>query len=237
MNSDITQSELDGASDRILEMLRIAIDRGVVSKDQVFKSMKVKGRSVPDLPKFTFKGSGITVGIRKLGPFTIDAIGRQMRTERKPPVVPKVMANYGSKEAPNMVLEENPADPEYQAELARYEREVEDAGGRRILDTIIKHAVVLDDIDYDAVAEMREFLSSVGITQEELDKTTDQEIYVKHICIKIPTDISDLQEFVIGESLPSEEAVQAHEDSFRGNVQGQADTKVSSDLVGDTLQG
>lgn len=224
-------------SEQVLTMLQAALDRGIITKDQMFKAAKVKGGRKPkDLPKFTFKGSGITVGVRKLGPFMIDTISRQLRDEVKPPEVPKVIVNYGTEEKPDYRTEENEADPEYKEALREYEETIANSSGRRILDTIIDKAIVVEEYDDEEIEATREFMEGLGVSKEELDAMSDHQIYVKYICIKISDDISDLQQFVLGESVPSEELVRKHEDSFRGNVSVQADTSVSGDSVGNQSQ-
>lgn len=202
--------------ERIISALKVALETGILKEDDVTNVIKPKqkGRKVTSLPEFTFPGSGITVKIRQLGPFTLDQINRQVREELNPPDVPKVMVNYGTPEKADMHMEENPADPAYKEALAEYERKVEESGARKTIDTIIKHAVVVD-VDQDEVEAMREFLLDLEMSKEELDSTSDHMIYVKHVCIKTTRDLQDLQKFVIGESVPTEERVQAHEDSFR----------------------
>lgn len=203
-------------ADKLISALHVAIESGIVTPDEVIGIVKPKqkGRKVTSLPEFTFPGSGITVRIRQLGPFTLDQINRQVREELNPPDVPKVMVNYGTPEKADMHLEENPADPAYKEALAEYERKIEESGARKTIDTIIKHAVVVD-VDLDEVEAMREFLLDLEMPKEELDSISDHMIYVKHVCIKTTRDLQDLQKFVIGESVPTEERVQAHEDSFR----------------------
>jgi len=203
-------------TDKLISALQVAIENGMLTTDQVMGSVKPKqkGRKVQKLPEFTFPGSGITVRIRQLGPFTLDQINRQVREEIEPPPVPKSMVNYGTPEKPDMHVEENPADPEYKKALAEYERKIEESGARETIDTIIKHAVVVE-VDDDEVQAMRDFLLDLGTPKNELDAISDHMIYVKHVCIKTAKDLQELQKFVIGESLPTEERVQAHEDSFR----------------------
>lgn len=219
-------------SDRILKMLQVAVDRKIIDPDQIIKTLrpKTKGRKVSDLPMFTFS-SGISVGIRTLGPFTIDAIQRSIRQEKKKPAPPRTQVNYGTEESPDFRWEENPADPNYKEELSKYEQEIEDAGGRRLIDTIINRAITVD-VDYEEVSNMREFLVELGTPKDEVDVMTDHEIYIKHVCIKSPTDLTRLQQFVIGESMPTEERVQAHEDSFRGNVSRKTDQEVPGIVIG-----
>lgn len=232
------QDEISHAGDRVLEMVRIAIDRKILTADEIvnkIKPIRQKGRNVVPLPTFTFPGSGISCQVRRLGPFTMDAISRQVRAERHPPKPPIVMVNYGTEESPEWKTEENPADPNYKEALVEYERDIEEEGSRKIIDTIINHAIVVD-IDYDEVQNMRSFLLDLGVSREELDAMSDHSIYVKHICIKSGEDLKQLQSFVIGESVPTEARVVAHEDSFLGEVQGEATKELHSTNVGNNSQ-
>ncbi len=222
-----------GQDEAVLDLVGKAIERGIVTPDQIDKKIrpKRKGRLAPPLPSFTFPGSGITVQIRRLGPFTLDAINRKVREERRPPEPPRTMVNYGTEEKPEYKIEENQADPEYKQALVEYEAEVQDAGGRKIIDTIIEHAVIVE-IDDDEVENMRSFLLDLGMSQEEVGAVSDHSIYVKHVCIKTGEDLTELQRFVIGESMPTGERVQAHEDTFRSEVPGQTNQEVQRTTVG-----
>lgn len=228
----------DGAADRILEMIRIGLEKQIINRDDLLKSAgtKQKGRAAPPLPTFTFEGSGITVKVRRFSPFTLDAIGRRTRTISPPPKPPQKVVNYGTEDEPNFKTEDNLADPEYKEQLAKYEQEVNEAGGRQVIDTIINHAVVVDDIDLDEVEAMRSFLVDIGVPQDEVDAMTDHSIYVKHVCIKTPDDLARLQRFVIGQSMPTDELVRSHEDSFRSDVQGQTDSSVRNTVVRDEVR-
>lgn len=232
-----TDSRIMETGDRILEMIRVAVEKHVVTADQIVNQVqpKKKGRAVPALPSFTFPGSGITVQVRRLGPFTLDAINRKVREEKRPPEPPRTMVNYGTEEKPEFKIEENQADPAYKQALIEYEAEIQDAGGRRIIDTIIEHAVIVE-IDEDEVANMRAFLLDLGVSQEEVDSISDHSIYVKHICIKTGEDLQALQAFVIGESMPTEDKVRAQEDTFRSEVPGQTDQEMPRTVVGNNSQ-
>ncbi len=224
---------LPDQSQRVLEMIRVAIEKQIITPDQIIRQVqpKKKGRAAPPLPSFTFPGSGITVQIRRLGPFTLDAINQKVREERRPPKPPRTMVNYGTEEKPESKIEENQADPDYKQALADYEVEVQDASGRKIIDTIIEHAVIVE-VDDDEVSNMRAFLLDLGMSQEEVDRTSDHSIYIKHVCIKTGEDLTELQRFVIGESMPTEERVQAHEDAFRSEVPGQTNSEMQRTSVG-----
>jgi len=216
-------SELIEMKEKILLILSQLISNGDISKSEVIKLFPgSKGRSAPDLPEFTFPTSKITVGVRVMGPFTLDAISRRVRNEIDPPRPPQTIVNYGTEDNPDWKTEENPADKEYKDALIKYEEEIGNTSARRMIDVIIENAVVVD-YDEDEVRSTRELLISLGVDRSEVDAMSDHSIYVKHSCIKSTKDLTDLQNFVMGQSVPTEALVKAHEDSFRGDVQGEAD--------------
>lgn len=227
--------ELQATKEKLLLIVSNMVSDGQMSRDELFSALpKRKGRAVPANPKFVFPSSGIECEIRRLGPFTLDAINRQMRQEIKPPEVPKVIVNYGTDEQPDFKSEENPASEEYRQALADYEKKIEEKGALRMIDIIIENAVIID-VDLDEVNAMRKFLKQLGVTEEELNEESDHSIYVKHVCIKSTDDLSKLQEFVVGQNVPSEALVKAHEDSFRSDVQGQTDREMSNAIVGNEV--
>ena len=68
-----------------------------------------QGRVVPPLPEHTFKDSGITIKIRKVGPTTQQRLAQQIMKELPEPQPPTVETEIGA--------ESNPADPAYLAAL------------------------------------------------------------------------------------------------------------------------
>ena len=229
--------------ERLLKAISIFVNEGVVTKRQVLDALKIKGRSGPEYPDFTFPSTGITVKIRRLGPFTIDAIGVSSRKKKKQtsprPEPPRHQVNYAAdNEPPRYEWEENPADPEYKRQLVQWEEETGREEAMSIIDTIIRNAVILDlgEAELTEVAAARSFLRDIGLDEEELAKITDHEIYVKHVCIKATSDLNLLQEYVIGESMPTEELIQEHEDSFKSGVQKTTHTPVPNATVGDKTQ-
>lgn len=229
--------------ERMLKAITVFLNEGVITKRQVLDALKIKGRSGPEYPDFTFPGSGITVKIRRLGPFTIDAIGVATRKRKKDtgprPNPPMRQVNYAADdEPPRYEWEANLADPEYKRALAEWEMEAGREEAMSIIDTIIRNAVIVDlgEAELAEVGAARAFLRDIGVDEEELDKLTDHEIYVKHICIKATSDLNALQEYVIGESVPTEELIQEHEDSFKSDVQKTTHTPVPNAKVGGPAQ-
>lgn len=215
---------LDAA--KALKLIQHAVSTGLLSKAEVIRAAGGKGRQVAELPEFTFKGSGIAVGVRKLGPFTIDELRLALSRETKPPEPPVVRVYYGEAEDPkpddpDWKEEYNEADPKYREDMAAYEAEQTEKLGRRVIDTIIEFAVEAFP-DKDEVARTRAFLHKMGVPQEKIDQLSDHDVWVKHVCIKTQEDLTDLQNFVLGRSIPSEQHVQAHVDTFQRDVQEEA---------------
>jgi hypothetical protein len=227
----------------LIEGLILALEAGTIDKDEVLKALNVKrqkGRKAPPLPEFTFEGSGITVNIRRMGPFTLDQIRLSLQREEggKGPRPPMVEVNYGTKDQPDMRSEENPADPAYKEALAVFQKETTEKEGRKFIDTIVNHAVVceLGEEELEEIAHARAFLIGLGADADEVKAISDHEIYVKHVCVKSTGDLKLLQEAVIGESIPTEERIQAQEATFRGNVQEETPEILGRAPVGDELQ-
>jgi hypothetical protein len=208
------------------------IETGAISKQQVLLALNLTGvgREAPGLPLFTFKGSGKTCPVRKLGPFTLDEIRTAVRRERKPPPPPRVQVNKGDDDDPKLEWEENPADPRYRDELVAYEQEMRSAESRAFIDKVLWYCVVTDTKTEEARAEVqaaRDFLVELGRPKEEVDAISDHMIYVKHVCIKSGADVQELQQFVMGQSIPSEEQIAEAEATFRGDVPGAPDRQLA----------
>lgn len=224
------------AAERILSAVKAAVSAGLLTSEQVFKHLGVrpKGRAARPLPEFTFPGSGVVVQIRRMGPFTLESVKMALAAEKEIPKPPKVQVNYGTQDKPEYHWEENPADPKYAEELIKYQAELGEQTGRRVIDLIIKHAVEVDP-DPEEVRNTREFLIDLGTPAEDVERLSDKELYIKHVCIVSGLDLVALQQFVIGQSVPTEERIKAHEDSFRGNVSGQATEQVSGSTLRDEV--
>jgi len=222
----------------ILTALTTALERGMISKEDVLKALGVKrqsGRQAPPLPTFLFKSSGIEVKIRKMGPFTLDEIRLSMQRspDNKPPSPPRVQVNYGTSTDPQIEWEDNPADPQYKKDLVDWQAAQTEKEGRQFIDTIVRHAVVVElgEDELEEVRHTRAFLIGMGIDKENIAALSDHEVYVKHVCVKNTDDLQRLQSEVIGQSIPTEALVKAHEDTFPSPVQ----EKASEGLAGAPL--
>lgn len=179
----------------------------------------LKGRAAPPekLEEFTFEGTGRTVQIRKLSALARDEIRRQVK--RLPgfeePQPPMVEVDYGT----GKIAQPHRGHPVYQELLADWNVRVTQETGERIAAFAIRRGVVCD-IDEQAVATIRQDMALLGAPLDEYD---DHYVYVAFVCVGPQADYNELLNAVFNRSIPSPEAVQAHKDSFRGNVREQID--------------
>lgn len=183
-----------------------------------------KGRKVPPLPTFTFRDSGHTVAIRKLSPMTLQEMDRQLRREFPPPEVPVVDVPDGDDGQTRK--EANPADPDYQQALVKWQQEHYERAGERTLRLVALRAVEVE-VDADALVQLRKDLAIIGTPLPDDPKLTPEQnekyLYVMHILIGSPEDMQDLQAVVMRRSQPTQEAVSEHIASFRNTGELSAD--------------
>lgn len=172
-----------------------------------------KGRTPPALPSYTFKDSGITVQLRKLSPFMGDQVGRALRKEREAPNPPVNMVQYGDGKP---TAEPNLADPAYQRELEEYETWVAQEAGKRMMDLVIRAAIVIDDVDEDEVARVREVMEAVGAPIDP--DMSDREVYIRFVCVGTQDDLEDLMAAATRRSQPTEAAIRENVAAFRSDV-------------------
>ncbi len=164
------------------------------------------GRAVPILPVFTFPYSGYTVQCRKLTQGAIKLISRRIEKERPAPKPPQVQVKIGDQ----VTVEDNPNDPIYQEAARQYDQWARYRSGELTWEYIVNQCLVVE-IDHALVAQIRAEFSDV-LT----DNDTDRDIFLEHFVMPRKGDIDALFTFVTSESQPTEEAVQAHVESFRG---------------------
>lgn len=185
---------------------------------------KTNGRVVPALPAHTFKDSGITVSLRKLGPSVMTDLQTTVRKEwqrsddpdkrePKPPLAPGVGGE----------AEPNPADPDYITAHAAWVQRVMGEASTRLLTLAALYSVECE-VDTEAVARLRAAYKVSQVVADE-DDALDQEqrdkiFYVTRICCATADDLKDLSIAVVRRSTPSEEGVQAHIATFQGAVEG-----------------
>lgn len=180
-------------------------------------------RAPIERPAYTFKDSGITVTLGKLGPGTMQDLQRSImkqwrasddpaKREPKPPVF---QTDVGP--------ESNDADPEYQKKRYAWMVRVNEELSERLLDFAALYAVECT-IDQAALDHLRATHVAMGFPLDEPEHLSqeqrDQLLYVTRICIATAEDITEFIQAVTGRSQPTQEAVQAHIDTFQGDVPG-----------------
>lgn len=144
---------------------------------------------------FTFKDSGITIGIRKVSPLLMIRL-RERFPDPKPP---KQEVDYGDGKK---VMEENPAHPDYHAALEKHNQMIEQKA-RRLL---IRRGAVIE-WNEERKAELEEVRAYwLKEFEEEID-ADDDVAYVSYVCMGSDTDLEEFLEALLRRSQPTEEAV------------------------------
>ena len=147
--------------------------------------------------------TGVTVGIRKVSPFTLDAVRRHYPAP-KPPLVDVA---YGDK----TTKEPNESDPDYLAALEQHQLLV----STKITDAMFQLGLDVD-VDAAALAAFREEMAALEITISGNDK----QVYIRHVAIGTKDDMDLISRAITRTTMPTEEAVQEHLDTFSGDVPG-----------------
>lgn len=193
---------------------------------------KNRGRRVPEHPEFTFPDSGYIVRVRRLGPWTLDQIRVSLKKVRKPPSVPinRVPDQY-DETGENVIkwrMEANDADPQYKQDVKDYEDWLAETAGYRLLDIIVSTCIIIDpdDLDDGEIVAHRRALLKTGPSEidepgeydrhrQVVENMTDEEVFTRCVCLSTPHDMSDLQRFVMGRSMPTVEEVDEQIESFQ----------------------
>lgn len=176
---------------------------------------KRTGRRAP-LPTYFFEGVGIEVQIKRLGPFTLDEIRKTLLKERKAPKPPVVLVEVGEDKV--KLKEENPHDPDFIKETIEYNEWLNSQVAERMINLMINYCIVCE-VESDVVEERRAMLGIIGADISE--QYSDREVYVRHYLLSTADDLDKVQRFILGQSMPTQEAVQEHIDTFPGGVQGE----------------
>jgi hypothetical protein len=177
-----------------------------------------KGRAVPDEPldEVVFS-TGRSVQVRKVSSLLRErvrnAVRDELRGEEPQPPLVEVDYGQGKKTIPH------PADPVYLDLLKLHQAKIADQAGERVKALIVRRGVVCD-IDDEAVAGVRQDMADLGI---DLSAEDDKWVYVAYVCIGAYEDWLDLIKAVFERSAPTEAAITAHQESFRGNLQRETD--------------
>lgn len=174
----------------------------------------LKGRAAPPLPLYTFQDSGITVGIRKIGPNTQAQLALQIQREQPKPQPPINETPLGP--------EANTADPDYARRLDDWERDCAQSLNRKMFTIAALECEC--EVDMGEVERKQRTFRAAKFQWEEDSDLSDAErakvFYIEHIACATQDDMGEFYQAVTRRSQPTEAAVQAHVDSFRGDVSG-----------------
>jgi hypothetical protein len=176
-----------------------------------------QGRIAPPLPSFTFKDSGITIGIRKVGPTTQQRLAQQIMRDIPEPAIPVVDTEMGA--------ETNPADPAYLAAREAWEQQTRNELTQRLmLIAALEAEVEIDEWAKADIARKKRHLNLVGIPYQDNPDLTREEnekvFYILHVAAATPEDLGDFSQAVLRRSVPTEEAVQSQIATFQRDVPG-----------------
>lgn len=179
-----------------------------------------RGRVVAPLPTHTFKDSGITVRIRKVGPTTQQRLAQAITREFPEPSPPLVETEIGS--------EPNPADPAYVAAHAAWDQTTNRLLSERLMLIAALEAEVT--IDAQAKADITRRRRSLELAKtpyvDDPELTTEENervFYILHVAAASPEDLGEFGAAVLRRSVPTEEAVQTHVATFQRDLPGETD--------------
>lgn len=177
--------------------------------------MTTNGRVVPPLRELTFPTSGKTIQLRRISPNILARIREEISKTLPPPDPPMEEVQYGTGKR----MQPNTLHPLYVSLYRRWQQEYGGVVGEKLLNYILHNGVVVDcedgDVQHD-IAQVREQCEREGITLED----DDAFVYVVYCCMLDDGDMELLRDAVFRGSMPTEEAIQAAVDSFRGDVSG-----------------
>ena len=180
-------------------------------------------RAPIERPTYTFKDSGVTVTLSKLGPSTIQDIDRAVRKQWRQTADPKKQEPTPPVFQTDVGPEANDADPDYQAKHRAWEAAVNAEVSTRLLDFAALYAVDVA-VDHEALERLRSTYQAMGLELDEPEHLSQEQrdklLYITRICIATAADLQEFSQAVTQRSQPTEEAVQAHVDTFSGDVQG-----------------
>lgn len=172
------------------------------------------GRATPDYPTFACS-SGYSVQVRRQAPGTyalLQAVAEKELAADRPPIpMQKVLIGPGQETELPM---ENDAD--YQKALRVWSRKVQVVLGGKIQKLLTSHAIITD-VDHEAVANLRTALTAL---EADISNESDVEVWLWRIVAPTNADQVGLISFVIGEDMPSREAIQAQKAAFQSDISG-----------------
>lgn len=171
----------------------------------------MRGRAVPEWPVF-HASSGYAVPVRKLSPDTWALImqAAQKELEGSKPAVPTERTEV----APNEWVDVPLQTAAYQTDLAAWTQAVRKLAGDRIR-VLLEDYAIQCPIDQERVDEYKRMAALAGIDHTT---ETDRQIWIWRILLPAAEDRVGISAFAIGNSVPSQEAIQAQKATFRRDV-------------------
>lgn len=174
-----------------------------------------RGRTPPALPEHTFKDSGITIKIRKVGPTTQQQLARAIMRDMPEPAVPVTDTELGP--------EPNAADPGYLLAKAAWDTATNnEMNTRMLLIAALEAEVVIDDAARIDIKRKQRHMQLIGIPYEPNPDLTDAEnekvFYILHVAAATADDLREFGDAVLRRSVPTEEAVQAQISTFQRDL-------------------
>lgn len=191
------------------------------------------GRRVPPLPAHTFKDSGITIRIRKVGPTTQMRFAQAIQREYPKPEAPIVQTEAGP--------EANPADPAYLEAIDEWgQLQWKVLNDRMLTFAALEAEIEIGPEEQKEIARKRRHLTLTGLTTEENEDMTQEErdkvFYILQVACATPDDLREFGQAVQQRSTPTEEAVQRHLATFPSDVSRPGSDDNSGDTaIGDTV--
>lgn len=176
------------------------------------------GRNVPKTGQPLTLSTGVTVYVRKVSPYTRNAVARSVPK----PQPPMIDVDYDG----TTRSEPNEDDLGYLRQLKKWQEEVNLRAG----DVMLRLGVQVD-IDHDALAAVREVLEASGVPVD----ADDHLAYIKHVAVGCDDDMTAMGHIIASTSQPTEEAVQDHLDTFPDRVPGSAAEPVATENGGTLL--
>jgi hypothetical protein len=160
------------------------------------------GRTPPEQPTYTF-ANGVVATLHPVSQFTLAHVQIQARKKFAPPDAPLNEVDYGD----GKKLEANYGDPDYIAEVQRYDAMI----NTKVMDAIIELGMDVE-IDASALARVARAMDAVGTPLEEI---SDKVAYIKHCCMfDVESGMGDLMTAMRSLMGPREEDVADHVATF-----------------------
>lgn len=176
------------------------------------------GRSVPDYPALTLS-SGHTVRCRRVSPDTparLQAAAMRELAESRPAVPTENVVMGVDPRTQTEVRQDvpRPDDAAYLQAFATWEAQVRRRAAEKWRQLLEDYAVTTET-DGEAVAAFRVAMVALG---DALPDESDRQVWLWRIVAPTSEDQTALMAFVLGRSIPGQEAIQAQKDTFRRDV-------------------